>query len=191
MPSEVSRTSRNAVGPAVNSARPPVRRRAIAPAAVVEAAGAAGLVAASAAVGAEAADIAVAVVVSVVEVEAAVDDRRASASRPPAPNAANKRKCLSSRRKVGRFIAVRATCRARIREWVEVAAVTDKATAVAEADATTRATISPHGSPTLIDRVRSQPRGDDEESMHTLSTSNQSGRSIPPAAFFLRLRRPI
>lgn len=144
MPSEDSRTSRNAVGPAVNSAKPPVHHKAIAPAVVVaEAEDAADRVAASAAV-AEAGIAEAAVAAE----EAVVDVRRASASPRLAPNAASKRKYRSNRQKVALSIVARVTCRARIREW-EAA----MAEAVAAEDTTTRATISQHGFPTSIDRI--------------------------------------
>ena len=152
MQSAVSRTSRNAVGPAVNSAKPPVRRRAIAPAAVeVAEVDAEGRDAASA-VAEAAAAIAVEVVVdTAVVAAAAVDDRCASASPQPAPSAASKQKYPSSRRKVARFIAARVIFRARIPEWAAVEAA--MAEAVAAEDTTTRATILQHGFPTSIDRI--------------------------------------
>lgn len=152
MQSAVSRTSRNAVGPAVNSAKPPVHHKAIAPAVVVaEAEDAADRVAASAAV-AEAGIAEAAVVdTAVAAEEAVVDVRRASASPRLAPNAASKRKYRSNRQKVALSIVARVTCRARIREWA--AAEAAMAEAVAAEDTTTRATISQHGFPTSIDRI--------------------------------------
>lgn len=159
MPSEDSRTSRNVVGPAVNSAKPPVHHKAIAPAVVVAVAeDAADRDAASAAV-AEAGIAEAAVVDTAVAVgEAVVDVRRASASPRLAPNAASKRKYRSNRPKVARSIVARVTCRARIREWAAADTVTAVA-AVAAEDTTTRATISPHESPTSIDRIEAEASG--------------------------------